>query len=109
MIKNIPEAVNRRLSALSSNQELFDSVKAPYQEALNNAGYDYVLEYHPVENCTKKKTRRRRKITWWFSQQQDASPCPTTPTTPALSPDIIAPTPHTSPVEMKKTTFILKM
>ena len=65
VIKNIPEAVNRRLSALSSNQELFDSVKAPYQEALNNAGYDYVLEYHPVENCTKKKTRRRRQITWF--------------------------------------------
>ena len=32
--KNIPEAINKRLTALSSNEEMFNSVAPLYQDAL---------------------------------------------------------------------------
>ena len=52
--KNIPEAVNRRLSALSSSEQMFQSVSPTYQEALKQSGYDYKLEFNPIsENPTK--------------------------------------------------------
>ena len=56
--KNIPESVNRRLSALSSSEEMFNSVSKIYQEALDNAGYKYKLKYQPPK--PKKKTRTRK-------------------------------------------------
>ena len=37
--KNIPESVNRRLSALSSIKEMFETVRKTFQEGLDNAGY----------------------------------------------------------------------
>ena len=37
-LKNIPAAINRRLSALSSDEEIFASVAPLYQEVLNKAG-----------------------------------------------------------------------
>ena len=63
--KNIPESINRRLSSLSSNVEMFDSVKDIYQQALNDAGYDYKLVYQPPDFCTKKKRGRKRQIIWF--------------------------------------------
>ena len=36
VLKNIPAAINRRISALSSNEEMFMSVAPLYQEALKN-------------------------------------------------------------------------
>ena len=41
ILKNIPASINRRLSALSSSEAKFDSVKSVYQEALAKAGYNY--------------------------------------------------------------------
>ena len=34
ILKNIPESVNRRLSSISSNKDVFDKASKPYQEAL---------------------------------------------------------------------------
>ena len=45
ILKNIPLEVNRRLCRLSSNEEEFLAVVAPYQEALNKAGYNHQLTY----------------------------------------------------------------
>ena len=41
--KNIPIGVNKRLSKLSSNQNMFESVAPIYQEALVQSGYDFKL------------------------------------------------------------------
>ena len=65
--KNIPKAVNRRLSALSSDENMFNSVVQIYQDALNNAGYTHVLKYTPEvanenENKKYKKGRKRSNI-----------------------------------------------
>ena len=49
---------------LSSNKELFDLYKRPYEEALAKAGYREKLEY--VEGPVSKNGRNRgRKITWF--------------------------------------------
>ena len=64
--KNIPAAVNRRLSTISSNEEMFWSAAPLYQEALNKSGYNYKLKYEPqLETNEKNKRCRKRTITWF--------------------------------------------
>ena len=41
ILENIPRSINKRLSSISSNKEVFDSAFPPYQEALKQSGYDY--------------------------------------------------------------------
>ena len=64
--KNIPDAINRRLSSISSNEEIFRKAAPPYQEALINSGYDYPLHYeHPSRPSTTRPRNRQRKIHWY--------------------------------------------
>ena len=65
--KNIPLAVNKRLSALSSNEEMFQSVAPIYQAALDKAGYKYKLKYDPECVTAKKKNRKRKRDELWFN------------------------------------------
>jgi hypothetical protein len=52
ILKNIPESINKRLSEISSDEESFKKAAAPYQQSINNSGYDYELRYEPpVPNC----------------------------------------------------------
>ena len=64
ILKNIPAAVNRRLNAISANEEVFYEAAPPYQAALEQSGYDYKLTYDAQTPSTNKKRRRDRKITW---------------------------------------------
>jgi len=63
ILKNIPLAVNRRISSISSSKEIFDEEVPRYQTALNNAGYNHKLEYQKPGEKTKRK--RYRKILWF--------------------------------------------
>ena len=63
ILKNIPLAVNRRLSSISSSKEVFDQSAPLYQAELSRAGYSHKLEYHPPEERNKRK--RVRKILWF--------------------------------------------
>ena len=65
VLKNIPLAVNRRLSKVSANEEVFNSASQPYQEALIKSGYSHQLKYEPPEDHSRKKRRRKRKVTWF--------------------------------------------
>ena len=68
VIKNIPLSVQKRLSSLSSNKEIFDAAAVPYQEALNRAGYKHKLEYEEPVNTNqqgKKKRQRKRNISYF--------------------------------------------
>ena len=60
--KNIPLAVNRRLSSISSTKEIFDSAAPIYQAELSRAGYNHKLEFTEVE---EPKRRRKRRIIWF--------------------------------------------
>ena len=43
--KNIPLAVNQRISGNSSNQKVVEETIAPFQQALKNSGYDHQLKF----------------------------------------------------------------
>ena len=63
--KNIPAAVNRRLSSISSNEEMFNSAAPTYQEALKSSGYNYQLKFNPPPEEGGKGRSRKRKILWF--------------------------------------------
>ena len=62
ILKNIPYAVNRRLSSISSSKEIFEAAAPIYQSELQRAGYNHKLEFKDQE-VTKRK--RRRRIIWF--------------------------------------------
>ena len=63
--KNIPTAVNRRLTSISSNEAVFNAATPPYSEALKASGYDHNLKFGPADNPSNKKRNRGRKITYF--------------------------------------------
>ena len=65
ILKNIPEAVNRRLSRISANENVFKEAIPPYQNALNKSGYDHVLKYDPEKATNNQPKSRKRKIIWY--------------------------------------------
>jgi hypothetical protein len=73
VLKNIPESVNKRLSSISSNAEIFNSAIPPYQDALNKSGYSYQLNYKlssPPTNIQQRRNRKRN-ITWYNPPYSD--------------------------------------
>ena len=65
--KNIPLACQKRLSLLSSNRDIFESVIPPYQEALNRAGHQHKLVYQPKIASNTSRKRVRSKPETWFN------------------------------------------
>ena len=55
------KAINLRLSSLSSDETLFQSVSPIYQEALEKSGYKIRLQFKPQQttNTTQKRCRKR--------------------------------------------------
>ena len=68
---NIPDAISRRLSSVSSSKEMFDSEVGHYQQALLDAGYKDDLEYKEEMqpegdiNLNGKKRHRPRTVIWY--------------------------------------------
>ena len=66
IIKNLPASINKRLSTISCNKEVFEKAAPIYQEALKKSGHDHILEFDPEANKEKTKTKcRKRNITWF--------------------------------------------
>ena len=61
--KQLPKMISNRLSCLSSNERIFHSSIAPYQDGLTKAGYDEKLEY--IKPKESKKRRRCKKVIWF--------------------------------------------
>ena len=74
ILKNIPANINKRLSILSSNEEVFKSSTKIHQEALKTSCYDYKLNFEKQDldalNNNKKKRSRKRRI-YWFNPPWD--------------------------------------
>ena len=60
VLRRLPEAINRRLSHISSDKQSFEAACTPYQEALSKSGYEFKLHYnteptnsktHPIQEC----------------------------------------------------------
>ena len=72
VIRNIPDAINKRLSSISSNQDLFNNAIPDYQSALKKSGFSTRMKYTPPstneqdqDNRKAKKKTRKRKIIWY--------------------------------------------
>ena len=65
--KNIPEAIRKRLSSISSSKEMFESEVNHYQNALNEAGYEYLLEFKEADARDNKGKKKRRRNVIWFN------------------------------------------
>ena len=68
IINNIPKSINRRLSSISSNEEVFNQSVKVHQEALEKSGYDFKLKFEPVnleEEKNKKNKKRSRNVTYF--------------------------------------------
>ena len=66
VIKQIPRAVQKRLSNLSSSKDEFDLAAPPYQDALRKAGYKEDLKFEkPLPNTNQKRKNRPRQSIWF--------------------------------------------
>lgn len=64
IIKRIPESIGKRISSISSNEQVFRSAAHLYDEALRSSGYKEKIAY--TESKEKKKRKNRsRKIIWF--------------------------------------------
>ena len=74
ILKNIPANINKRLSILSSNEEVFNKSTKIHQQALQNSGYDFKLKFEKQDldalNNKKKKSKRQWRI-YWFNPPWD--------------------------------------
>lgn len=48
---------------ISSNEQIFNEAKTPFQDALTKSGYNHLLKYN--QNIPANKPKRRRKILWY--------------------------------------------
>ena len=61
IIKQIPKTIEKRLSQLSSNKEIFSESAPFYEGELHQFGYQQKLKYNPV-NTKNYSKRNHRKI-----------------------------------------------
>ena len=45
ILKELPKAVNKRITDISCNQDIFDAAKSAYKQALRNSGFSEELNY----------------------------------------------------------------
>ena len=68
IIKQIPKMVNRRLCAISKDEDAYNQASHEYMDALKLSGYkvnDLKFEKVTTDSLTKTKRRRRRKIIYY--------------------------------------------
>ena len=69
ILRNIPLAVNKRLSEISANEEIFDNAAPVYQKALKDSGHNFTLKFNKEDsikvNGDKQKRRKKRNIIWF--------------------------------------------
>ena len=63
VLRSIPLSVNRRLSDISSSEQIFNQHKPVYQKALDDCGYNHNLEFN--QNAPCRNRNRSRNITWF--------------------------------------------
>ena len=68
VLKQIPKGIGKRLSELSSSEEIFKAAAPQYEEALKKSGFDEKLVYSPVESEQIQEERhvhRSHKIIYY--------------------------------------------
>ena len=62
IIRQLPLSVEKRLSKLSSSEEIFNEAKGYYQEALQRSGHTHRLQYNPPN---PRRRQRSRNVIWF--------------------------------------------
>ena len=65
--KSLPIMTQKRLSNLSSNAEIFNEIKAPYENMLKNNGFKCKLSYETNDNKVKKRNKSRNNRILWYN------------------------------------------
>ena len=70
VLKNLNSAINKRLNMLSSNSQIFDNAKAPYEAALKQSGHPSELKFdnapEPTTNQNNNKKRKKQKQKYYL-------------------------------------------
>ena len=64
IIKQLPKMVNKRISALSCDEQEFDKAKTVYEAALKSSGHRENMKFE-INGQSNQNTTRRRKIIWF--------------------------------------------
>lgn len=59
--KQAPKSINKRLSDLSSNKEIFQKTKPAYSDALNKSGFQENLSYTSTQSKNDKTIRNNER------------------------------------------------
>lgn len=65
ILNNIPLSVNKRLSSILANEDVFIASCQPYQGALEKSGYNFKLNYQEQTQKATKNPRKSRNITYF--------------------------------------------
>ena len=69
ILKNLPAAINKRVSALSCDSEVFEAAKPEYEEALRKSGFSEKMNFIEPDQTpapqTENKRKRKRKVIWY--------------------------------------------
>ena len=70
---NIPAGVSKRLSSISSDEEMFEKKAHIYREALAESGYECELKFDPHASEQNKNRRRRSRVKLYFNPPWNSS------------------------------------
>ena len=71
--KNLPVMISKRLSMLSSNEQVFNQESQIYNEGLRLAGYKDKVKFIPeAENQQPNRRKRKRKVIYFLPPWNDA-------------------------------------
>ena len=69
ILKELPKSINKRISDISCDENVFNNAKLTYEKALNNSGFTETFSYiKPSDqniNNREAKKKRKRKIIWY--------------------------------------------
>ena len=65
ILRQLPASINKRISTLSSDKQVFDNAVQAYQNALGHSNFSYKLEYMP--HATQQPRRNRQRNIIWFN------------------------------------------
>ena len=65
ILRHIPESIAKRISTISSDNEVFKKAAPYYNDALKSCGYDEQLEYTASKQTREARRKRQRNIIWF--------------------------------------------
>ena len=63
IIKQVPDAISKRISSLSCNIDEFNKAAPSYNKALKKSGFNDQLSYRSTDHQQQPKNNRQRKVT----------------------------------------------